>query len=439
MKLTLFEVGDKIMFIHTVKKNESLYVLSKQYSVPLDYILDVNHLSDEDRLVEGQALLIPILHNQATYKVKTNETLASIAQMFGVTMSSLMQMNRIQNPALLKRGMLLNIPNLNRSSIEVNAYVNNLNEEALDALAYNSECLTYMSLFSYAIRDTGELVPLNDESMITEAYAQHVTPMLSVTNIENEEFSQSLMHTLLSNEELQTSTIRNIVNTMNEKGFRALNLDFEYISPFMSKTYHQFLTRLAEAVHEEGYVISSALTPQLQDNQRDTINDPHSYYKNGEILDFVIIMTYEWGWTGGPPYPVAPLNEIKKVMEYATSRIPPHKLMMSIPLYGYDWTLPYVEGESRATALSEQEALAIARHYDVKIEYDSLAQSPYFTYVDEQQQQHVVWFEDARSYQAKMNLVKVLNLRGISYWKLTMPAPTNWIVLSENFLISKQQ
>ena len=52
---------------------------------------------------------------------------------------------------------------------------------------------------------------------------------------------------------------------------------------------------------------------------------------------------------------------------------------------------------------------------------------------------HEVWFEDARSAQAKFDMVKDYNLRGISYWVLGYPFPQNWLLLEDNFTIRKRR
>lgn len=426
-----------VLYIHTVVKGDSLWQLSKQYSVPLAYIMDVNYLNEGDRLIVGQAIIIPTVQNQTTYTVKPNETLSQIAKMFGITISELMIANQIQNPALLQAGALLTIPAKVRPEIEVNAYLDRLDELGVEALATNADGLTYVSVFHYSLTAQGTLVPIEDTAIIAEAYAQQVMPMMTITNIVDEGFSQELMTTILSSNELQSSIISSIVATMQERGFRALNVDLEYIPSELADNYNRFLANLADAMHNNGFLISSALAPKLYAEQPGILYESHNYRVNGELLDFVIIMTYEWGWTGGPPMAVAPLNEVKRVMEYATTEIPTHKLMMSIPLYGYDWTLPFIAGESRARAITEQQALELARQYNAEIQFDEQSQAPFFYYYDEQGRQHVVWFEDARSYQAKMNLAKQLNLRGISYWKLSMSAPINWYVLSENFIVKK--
>ncbi len=93
------------------------------------------------------------------------------------------------------------------------------------------------------------------------------------------------------------------------------------------------------------------------------------------------------------------------------------------------------EGGPVAKSLSPQAALALARQRNAEILYE--AQAPYFSYWDDARQEHQVWFEDARSIQAKFNLLKQLKLRGISYGKLGLSFPQNWLLLEDNFQVVK--
>jgi spore germination protein len=154
-------------------------------------------------------------------------------------------------------------------------------------------------------------------------------------------------------------------------------------------------------------------------------------------VDFVVIMTYEWGFSGGPPMPVSPIGPVEQVLRYALSEIPASKIMMGQNLYGYDWRLPHQTGDV-ARALSPQAAISLAAERNAAIMYDYRAQAPFFNYTDTQGTRHIVWFEDARSIQAKFDLLKRLNLRGISYWRLNFPFPQNWLLLEDNFTIIKK-
>lgn len=148
-------------------------------------------------------------------------------------------------------------------------------------------------------------------------------------------------------------------------------------------------------------------------------------------------MTYEWGYSGGPAMAVSPIGPVRKVIEYALTEMPASKIMMGQNLYGYDWTLPFVQG-TVAKAVSPQQAIQLAATNNVAIQYDTTAQAPFFKYRDKEGKQHEVWFEDARSIQAKFDLIKELNLRGMSYWKLGLAFPQNWLLIVENFNVVKR-
>ena len=153
----------------------------------------------------------------------------------------------------------------------------------------------------------------------------------------------------------------------------------------------------------------------------------------------MLLMTYEWGYAGGPPMAIAPLPNVRQVVEYALTEIPARKIWLGVPNYGYDWPLPYVAGQSRARSLSSQQAVALARRYGAAIQYDSQAQAPWFRYTDDQGRQHEVWFEDARSIQAKLALVPQYGLWGVGYWNLMREFPQNWRVLNGLYHIRERE
>ncbi len=132
---------------------------------------------------------------------------------------------------------------------------------------------------------------------------------------------------------------------------------------------------------------------------------------------------------------VAPLPNVRRVVEYALTEIPPEKIWLGVPNYGYDWPLPFVQGETKATSISNQYAVELAWRYGAEIEYDTYAQSPHFNYIDEAGGTHEVWFEDARSIRAKLALIPEYGLLGAGYWNLMRPFPQNWLVLDSLYQI----
>lgn len=135
---------------------------------------------------------------------------------------------------------------------------------------------------------------------------------------------------------------------------------------------------------------------------------------------------------------VAPINQVRRVVEYAVTEIPTEKIDLGIPNYGYDWPLPFERGVTKAATINNVQAVRIAIREGVEIQFDELSQSPFFLYTDHTTGiEHEVWFEDVRSLQAKFNLIKEFQLRGCGYWQIMQWFRANWLLLYENFYVLK--
>lgn len=424
--------------IHTVQPGESLWKISREHNIPYQSIAQANGIKPPYTLVIGENLYIPAVEKR--HVVRRGESLWSISQLYDVSIDSLMDVNRIPPSQIIYPGQVLIIPAESNTfgTIEVNAYLEPYGPPEQEVRIINdvNDYLTYLSLFSYRIQEDGSIIPLaNDQILINTARRGTVAPLMVLTNFRGGTFDTELADAILKSSQLQETLINNIVTTLRTKNFSGLNVDFERVSPSSRDLYTGFLIKLRDRIKPLGYSLSVALAPKQSAAQIGAWYEAHDYGAIGSIADFVIIMTYEWGWSGGPPLAVAPINQVRKVLNYAVTVIPRRKIMMGIPLYGYDWTLPYVPGGQFARRISPVQAVERAARYGSIIRFDSEAQSPYYYYYDERGNRHVVWFEDAKSVLAKFRLVRDYGLRGVSYWVLGSDFPQNWLLLEELFNI----
>ncbi len=300
--------------------------------------------------------------------------------------------------------------------------------------------LTELSVFSYGFTAAGELIPplLDDQWMINTAFRFRTRPILTLTPLGPDgKFDNALISVLVWNEERRLNLINNILSIMAEKGYQGLDIDFEYIVAGDRDRFTEFVQICAEAMHRKGYTLSVALAPKTSAGQRGLLYEGKDYQAIGSAADHVLLMTYEWGYTYGPPMAVAPVNKVRQVVEYAVTEIPREKIGLGIPNYGYDWPLPFVQGETAARTIGNIEAVRTAVSYGVPIQFDPVAQAPYFYYRDGQGVRHEVWFEDVRSLQAKFDLVDDFSLRGPGYWQIMQLFRANWLLLEERFQIVK--
>lgn len=422
------------MEIHIVRSGETLWQIANRYHVDVNAINQLNQLPNPNQLVVGQSLVIPtpgVIHI-----VQSGETLWQIASRYGSTVQEIIRVNQLPNQSIIFSGMQLVIPKA-KPSIEVNAYTYQNPEEAAQSINDVGQLLTYMSPFAYKIREDGSLEPIPDELMISSAKSKNVVPLLSITNFTATKTGSNLAHIILSNRDLREKVIQNVITIMDNKGYKGLNIDFENVPAADRENYNSFIQLAVDRLHPKGYFVSTALAPKTSATQGGLLYEAHDYPAHGKIADFVVLMTYEWGYRLGPPQSISPINQMRKVVEYALSVMPANKIFLGFQIYARDWKIPHIQGQEAET-YSPQEAIRRATRYGTTIQYDRLTQSPFFRYVDENNQQHEVWFEDARSAQAKFNLIKRYNLRGVSYWALGFPYPQNWALLSDNFHIIKR-
>ncbi len=425
------------MYIHIVQPGDTIWSVANLYGISIEQLIRDNGLENLPHLILGQSLVI--ITNQVLYSVQPGDTLFSIGRRFSISPAAIASFNNLNISDLIYPGMILAIPSINilRRPLEVNGYiVPNTPEADTNVVHEVGTYLTYITPSSYVVNRDGSLKPLNDDAIVTTSKNYGVAPLLSISNEGEANFDPDLAHAIFINEEVQNILFNNILNIMRTKGYYGLNINFERIFPEDRELYNDFLRNAVNFFHQYNYPVSTALVPKTYDMTTGEWWGGHDYKAQGEILDFVIIMTYDWGCIACPPMAVAPVNEIRKVLDYAVTVIPSEKILMGVPFYGFDWTLPFVSGD-RANLVDYREALQLAARYGAIIQYDTLFQAPFFNYFDTAGRQHVVWYDDARSFQAKYNLVNEYNLRGVSYWALGLSAPQNWPVLSSMFDIIK--
>lgn len=420
------------MPIHVVKSGETIYSIAQLYDVSTDRIVYDNELAAQQNLVPGQALLI--LMPSRVHIVREGQTVEQIAEEYSITVKNLYQ----NNPFLLNQTYLLE-----GQSLVISYEGEPLMQGRISGYAYPfiepyilREVLLYIDeilIFSYGFTAEGELIPpqIDETWVIQEAWNQQVEPILVLTPFaETGTFNSGLIQILSENETVQDNLIENLLETVREKGYVGVDVDFEYIRPEDRVGYADFVNRLRETMNENGYRVSVALAPKTSSYQKGLLYEAMDYHLLGQSANTVFLMTYEWGYTYGPPLPVAPLPNVRQVLEYALTEIPKEKIVLGIPNYGYSWPLPYERGVTKARLIGNVEANVIAAERGVEIQYDERYQSPFF-YYEIGGRRYEVWFEDVRSIYAKLQLAAEKDIRGVGYWNLMRPFRANWLLVNQ--------
>lgn len=376
------------------------------------------------------------------YVVKQGDSVDSIAKSYNISAETILWDNQIEYPYRLAVGQALYISDGNtvegRKLLYTSGYAYPfINEEVLE------ETLPYLDglkVFSYGFTLEGELVPpMSDDAWMIERAQQWGTrPILTLTPLgEDGHFNNNLVSALVRSHELQQRIIWELGRTMQDKGFGGLDIDFEYVLADDREGFAAFVDLTTRVMNLFGYPVTVALAPKTSAKQRGLLYEGIDYALLGAAANRAMLMTYEWGYSQGPPMAVAPINMVRRVVDYAVTAIPREKLSLGIPNYGYDWALPYERGVTRAKTINNHQAVQLAIDFGVDIRFDETAMSPYFRYW-QYGVQHEVWFEDVRSMKAKFDLIKEYGLSGAGYWQLMSLFRANWLMLNEMFYIERE-
>lgn len=286
------------MTIHVVKEGDTINSIAQQYGISAERIIIENELPNPDRLLIGQS--IGIRFPDVTHTVVEGDTLYSLAQQYDVDANQILQNNpKVAADEFLTPGDVL--------------VISYAQEEILDTVVINGYCypfidrsvlrktlpfLTYLSIFIYGFTPEGELVPIDDTELIAIAQEFGVAPIMMIAPMNAEgAFDTQIAHAMFANPEAQANLIDNIVANMQAKGYRGLDIDFEFILPEDTDAFVNFISAVNTRLDAEGYITLVALAPKTSGEMKGLLYEAHDYPRIGAIADEVLLMTYEWGYT----------------------------------------------------------------------------------------------------------------------------------------------
>ena len=285
------------MVIHVVRPGESLSSVAREYGVPLSQLAVDNGLQNDPRLVVGQALVVQF--PQQVHTVQPGESLSSIARQYGMSLRQLYRNNPILGggPVLYPgQTLVISYEGATEGVLSVNGYAYPFIDK--DLLQSTVPYLTFLTPFTYGSTPDGTLVDLDDGVLIAMAKAGGAAPLMHLSTLTGEGgFSNELAHIALTDRTVQDALISNLRRTLEEKGYRGLDVDFEYVFPEDASAYAAFLGRLTALLNPLGYPVIAALAPKTSADQPGLLYEGHNYRAIAEAVNEVLLMTYEWGYT----------------------------------------------------------------------------------------------------------------------------------------------
>lgn len=308
-----------------------------------------------------------------------------------------------------------------------------ISDDAADA--YRWDLLTHLAYFSYEVDPTtGEPETVHEwrtTTVIDRAKAAGVKVLLTVTN-----FGAANNRTLLSSAQARDVLITRVIALLQERGAQGVNIDFESLPGDQRENLVSFFAELRMRLDASipNAVISAAAPAVDWNNAWDVAALSAS-------IDLFFVMCYDYSWSGssaaGPVAPIRGMNyNVERTLRwYLDQGVPPSRLLMGVPYYGFDW--PVVSDASGAATTGK----AAARTYSAVMsmlptrtrQWSDAFLNPWIAYSNGNWQQ--LWYDDAESLTYKYQLAKDLGIAGIGMWALGYDAdlPELWELIERMF------
>lgn len=219
--------------------------------------------------------------------------------------------------------------------------------------------------------------------------------------------------------------VTNLLQVLQRSGYAGLNVDIEGVAAAERSAFTAFIAQLGQALHGSGYQLSVDVPGKTQDDPSRSWSWAYDYAALGSLVDYLVIMAYDYHYPGSDPGPVADLQWVQRVVDYARSVVPPNKVMLGVPAYGYTWCSDGKTGAWWETGMEN-----VARQHNAAIQYDSAAGEATFSYTGNGAN-CVGWFVGPDGLAARISLARSAGLAGIIAWRLDYDTDDWWPVLAQ--------
>ncbi len=269
--------------------------------------------------------------------------------------------------------------------------------------------------FWYTINSAGQVSGGTNTALIRWAGQHHLVTFALVRN----NAGAPVFTPLLASPAARAAAIRNLLALVTANGYTGVNLDWEGIAPQDRRQFTAFVQALARVFHAHGKDVTLSIPAETASDPASSWTGAYDYRALGRAADLLVIMAYDQHNQNSAAGPVASPSWVQAVLKYAVATMPPRKVVLGVPGYGYVWST------AGSQALTWGQAEALAHQYGQQM----AAARGHFRY-KAGGVTHTVYFENQATFLTKVAMATGLQLAGIALWRLGIEDPHIWSLLN---------
>lgn len=229
-----------------------------------------------------------------------------------------------------------------------------------------------------------------------------IIPML--TNNYGGDFSPKAIGRIMRDKTMRREFINSLLQTYHRYHFAGINIDLEELDINDNALLTNFVADLYRLFHDNNMYVTQDIAP---------FNDDYDVQQLARYNDYLFLMAYDEHNSTSQPGDIASQHWVERATDWAAKNIPNDKLVLGLAAYGYDWP----QGDEGQT-VSYDQTIASALDAGAKIQFDDDSYNLSFSYVDDDNQLHHVFFDDAATLFNLMRFGVTYHLAGFGLWRL---------------------
>lgn len=255
------------------------------------------------------------------------------------------------------------------------------------------------------IQDTSDAVSTDiDMEALDIMRRNHLAVVPMISNFFNNKWNGENVHRIITSPERRSRLINSIIAVLDKYKFNGVNIDFEDLNETTDEYMIVFQKELYTQLHSKGYYVTQDIAP---------FNEDYNVRELAKYNDFLFLMGYDMHNATSDPGPVAPQYWLEAALGDLCNKVSSDKVVLCIAAFGYDWQAGF-QGQD----VTYQEAVTTALESEGKVMFDNNTYNLSYTYYDENDKIHDVYFADAATDFNAMRTASDFETSGVCIWYL---------------------
>ncbi len=285
---------------------------------------------------------------------------------------------------------------------------------AIDTLRQQGSRIDAYADFAFQLKSDGHFTGQVNTLALQEAVEHGTAPLILFHNFNGKTFDPLPLRSVLSSTATQQNCIGQMVNLLPATA-AGVHVDFEGVEAPYRIPFLTFLESLRAALHDRGLLLTISIPAKRSEWEA----PGYDFSSIGRLCDSITLMTYDEHYSGGSPGPIASLPWMTQVLDYAIRFIPNEKLLLGIPVYGYDWS------NEPTSLVPMRDIPKLVAQTNARVLWSDQAVEPYFYYW-KGRVKHTIRYENELSAKIRLSFIKSYKLRGLAIWRLGYETSRFW-------------